>query len=80
MLDKEVVGKRAELTDTELEDVRARVAIPEVENNVLKEGSVEISLLFWRKTNLLATYRGNAVGDSPAKDSLADIQLEKQND
>ena len=49
MLDKEVVGKRAELTDTELEDVRARAAIPEVENNVLKEGSVEISLLFGEK-------------------------------
>ena len=49
MLDKEVVEKRAELTDTELEDVRARVAIPEVENNVLKEGSVEISLLLGEK-------------------------------
>ena len=32
MLDKEVVEEGAELTITELEDVKARVAILEVEN------------------------------------------------
>ena len=49
MLDKEVVEERAELAETELEDVKERVAILEVENDVLKEGSVEISLLLLSK-------------------------------
>jgi len=44
MLDKEVAEERAELAETELEDVKERVAILEVENDVLKEGSLEMSL------------------------------------
>ena len=44
MLGKEVVEERAELADTELEDVQAMVVVLEAENNVLKEGSVKISL------------------------------------
>lgn len=44
MLGKEVAEERAELADTELKDVQAMVAVLEVETNVLKEGSVKISL------------------------------------
>ena len=42
MLDKEVAEERAELAETELEDVKEKLAILEVENDVLKEGSIEL--------------------------------------
>ena len=44
MLDKEVAEERAELAEAELEDVKEKLAILEVENDVLKEGPVELSL------------------------------------
>ena len=62
MLDKEVAEERAELAETELEDVKEKVAILEVENDVLKEGSVETSLFLWSNTDFWATYRGQRCG------------------
>lgn len=50
------------MAETELEDVKERVAILEVENDVLKEGLVEIFLLLWSNTNLWATYRRQRCG------------------
>ena len=39
MLDKEVAEERAEIAEAELEDVKEKLAIATVENNVLKEGA-----------------------------------------
>jgi hypothetical protein len=38
MLDKEVAEERAELTESELEDLKEKLATAEVELDVLKEG------------------------------------------
>ena len=38
MLDKEVAEERAELAETELEEVKEKLAVLEVENGVLKTG------------------------------------------
>jgi len=59
MLDKEAAEERAELAETELEDV---LAVLEVDNDVLKEGSIELSLSFWINTNLWVAYRGQHCG------------------
>ncbi|KAF7346159.1 CAP-Gly domain-containing protein [Mycena sanguinolenta] len=73
MLDKEVAEERAEVAETELEEMTERLAVVEVELDVLKEGGQE----------------GQGQGDdedagnksmSAGKDSLAYIQLEKQNE
>lgn len=38
MLDKEVAEERAELAETELEEIKEKLAVMEVENGVLKTG------------------------------------------
>ena len=38
MLDKEVAEERAELAETELEEIKEKLAVLEVENGVLKTG------------------------------------------
>nr|GAT55786.1 predicted protein [Mycena chlorophos] len=71
MLDKEVAEERAEAAEAELEDVKERLAIVEVELEVLKEGEGEDE---------------GGGGEDPdrsmvkGKDSLAYVQLEKQNE
>lgn len=44
MLDKEVAEERTELAESEWEDVKEKRAILRVENNVLEEGLIELSL------------------------------------
>ncbi|KAF9022611.1 dynactin [Hymenopellis radicata] len=66
MLDKEMAEERAEMAETELEDVKERLAIAEVELEVYKESEE------------LDNEEGNA--STVGKDSLAYIQLEKQNE
>ncbi|KAF9055788.1 dynein associated protein-domain-containing protein [Panaeolus papilionaceus] len=58
-LDKEVAEERAEATEEELVDVKEKLAILEVENDMLKDEGGE---------------------DAPPKDSMAYMQLEKQNE
>ncbi|KAF7307559.1 CAP-Gly domain-containing protein [Mycena indigotica] len=70
MLDKEVAEERAETAETELEDVKERLAIVEVELEMLKEGGGE------DEEDDDAGNRSMAKG----KDSLAYVQLEKQNE
>ncbi|KAJ7163329.1 dynein associated protein-domain-containing protein [Mycena filopes] len=70
MLDKEVAEERAEAAEAELEEVTERLAIVEVELDVLKAGEEEGGV-------------EEEVGNksmSAGKDSLAYIQLEKHND
>ncbi|KAF7320182.1 CAP-Gly domain-containing protein [Mycena kentingensis (nom. inval.)] len=72
MLDKEVAEERAEAAETELEEVKERLAIVEVELDVLKEGGVRDE-----------TEEGSDTGNksmAKGKDSLAYVQLEKQNE
>ena len=65
MLDKEVAEEHAEAAEAELEGVKERLAVVEVELGVLKEGSSDV---------------GENVGQDPAKDRMAFIQLERQNE
>jgi dynactin 1 len=65
MLDKEVAEERAEAAEMELEGLRERLAVVEVELGVLKEGSSD---------------EGEDDGKSSAKDKMAFIQLERQNE
>ncbi|PPR02344.1 hypothetical protein CVT24_011688 [Panaeolus cyanescens] len=58
-LDKEVAEERAEAAEEELVDIKEKLAILEVENDMLKEEGRE---------------------DGPPKDSMAYMQLEKQNE
>jgi hypothetical protein len=51
MLDKEVAEERAELAEAELEDVKEKLAILEVEVDVLKEGA--FFPLHFRALNLI---------------------------
>ena len=46
MLDKEVAEERAELAEAELEDIKEKYAILEVENEVLKAGAYRIFNVF----------------------------------
>jgi dynactin 1 len=62
LLDKEVAEERAEAAESELETLKERLAVMEVELNVLKRPEGE-----------------ERVSDS-ARDRLAFIQLEKQNE
>ncbi|KAF9800882.1 hypothetical protein IEO21_10271 [Rhodonia placenta] len=63
-LDKEMAEERAEMAEAELEEVKENLAIVEVELQVLKEGGE----------------RAEEVTETPVKQSLAYIQLEKQNE
>ncbi|KIY73325.1 dynactin [Cylindrobasidium torrendii FP15055 ss-10] len=67
MLDKEVAEERAELAEAELEDIKERLAIAEVELEVYKE-SEELEREEVEE------------GAAPVKDSMAYVQLEKQNE
>ncbi|KAJ2917876.1 hypothetical protein MD484_g2604, partial [Candolleomyces efflorescens] len=63
-LDKEVAEERAEIAEASLDELKEQLAMLKVENEVLKNG-------------------GEGEGDgeaNPVKDSLAFIQLEKQNE
>lgn len=65
MLDKEVAEEHAEAAEAELEGVKERLAVVEVELSVLKEGSSEA---------------GGSVNKDPARERMAFIQLERQNE
>ncbi|KAJ6508957.1 dynactin [Mycena sanguinolenta] len=71
MLDKEVAEERAEAAETELEELTERLAVVEVELDVLKEGGQE-----GQGDEEDAGNKSMSAG----KDSLAYIQLEKQNE
>ncbi|KAH8094699.1 dynactin, partial [Cristinia sonorae] len=64
MLDKEVAEERAELAESDLEELREKLAMLEVEIEVLREGGDA----------------GGGTNESAVKESLAYIQLEKQNE
>lgn len=68
MLDKEVAEERAELAESELEEVKERLAVVEVELDVLREGSLTV------------TPAAGEGAESSGKNSLAYVQLEKQNE
>ncbi|KAG6879324.1 hypothetical protein C0992_003541 [Termitomyces sp. T32_za158] len=68
MLDKEVAEERSELAETELEELKEKYAVLEVEIKVLREGGGGINPI-----------TGEDSFDS-IKNSLAYIQLEKQNE
>ena len=72
-----------QLAETRIADAQEyleKPAILEVENDVLKQGSVGSSLFFCFRVILIFGHptEGSVAGDSPAIDSLAYIQLEKQ--
>jgi dynactin 1 len=79
MLDKEVAEERAEMAEVELEEVKEKLAVATVENDVLKEGA---SKFIYGSFFLIHRFPlGDSEGDDkPIKDSLAYIQLEKQNE
>ncbi|KAK7063669.1 CAP-Gly domain-containing protein [Favolaschia claudopus] len=73
MLDKEVAEERAEAAEQEVEELTERLAVVEVELDVLKEG----------EEGAVGEGEEEEPGNksmSTGKDSLAYIQLEKQND
>ncbi|KAH9926495.1 dynein associated protein-domain-containing protein [Fomitopsis serialis] len=65
MLDKEMAEERAELAEAELEEVKEKLAVVEVELQVVREGGGE--------------GEGNG-GENNIKQSLAYVQLERQNE
>jgi dynactin 1 len=82
MLDKEVAEEKAELAQTELAEVQERLAVVEVELGVLKEsGGKDIGSRrpFCCMLTICLNVGGSG-GDAKGKDSLAYIQLEKQNE
>ena len=64
MLDKEMAEERAEVAETELEDVKEKLAVLQVEAEVLRNGGGS----------------ENSEQEANAKSSMAFIQLEKQNE
>ncbi|KAJ7068484.1 dynein associated protein-domain-containing protein [Mycena amicta] len=74
MLDKEVAEERAETAEAELEDVKERLAIAEVELEVLKEGEDGA------EDGAEGSEDAGNKSMSKGKDSLAYVQLEKQNE
>lgn len=78
MLDKEVAEERAEAAESELEELKEKLAVVEVELEVIKQGACKYATVFFRnqETHSLEAAEG---GDSNVAGSLAHIQLEKQN-
>jgi dynactin 1 len=78
MLDKEVAEERAEAAESEIEELKEKLAVVEVELEVIKQGACKYATLFFRNQ---ATHSFGAAegGDSNVAGSLAYIQLEKQN-
>lgn len=66
MLDKEMAEERAEVAETELEEVKEKLAVLQVEVEVLRNGGDGSP--------------GDGEKDPSAKSSMAYIQLEKQNE
>ena len=65
MLDKEMAEERAEVAETELEEVKEKLAVMEVEVEVLRNGGGGPE---------------DGEKETSAKPSMAHIQLEKQNE
>jgi dynactin 1 len=77
MLDKEVAEERAEAAEAELEEMKEKLAVVEVELEVIKEGACECAVVcFISEIDLCKAGEG---GNSNVAGSLAYIQLEKQN-
>ena len=81
MLDKEVAEEKAEIAEAELEEVKEKLAVTAVENDVLKKGASKLILLLVLARYLIQRFPlGDSGDDKPIKNSLAYIQLEKQNE
>ncbi len=78
MLDREVAEERAEATQSELEELKEKLAVVEVELEVIKEGACECAAAFLRGYQIDA-FKAVEGGSSNVASSLAYIQLEKQN-
>ena len=77
MLDKEVAEERAEAAEAELEELKEKLAVVEVELEVIKEGAGEwVAVVLMCETDLFQAAEGDS---SNVAGSLAYIQLEKQN-
>ena len=80
MLDKEMAEERAELAEADLEEVREKLAIVEVELQHLREGGGK-SMFVRRLVHLPEVLAEEEDGsESNIKQSLAYLQLEKQNE
>jgi len=77
MLDREVAEERAEAAESEVEELKEKLAVVEVEIEVLREGACEWAIVCsGRETDL---FKAAEDGSLNVAGSLAYIQLEKQN-
>ena len=77
MLDKEVAEERAEAAESELEELKEKFAVVEVELEVIKQGACKYATDFQNQAT--DSFKAAEGGDSNVAGSLAYIQLEKQN-
>lgn len=82
LLDKEMAEEKAETAETELEELKENLAVIQVEIEVLKgeQGTLSRILLFFWIPGLALTDSIKSGPEAPGKNSLAFIQLEKQNE
>lgn len=80
MLDKEMAEEKAEAAELELEEVKEKLAVMQVEMSVLKGDEGMLDFLFGRFSIDVSTSDRSATGEAPEKNTLAYIQLEKQNE
>lgn len=81
MLDKEMAEERAEAAEADLEEVKEQLAMVEVELQHMKEGGGKFLLNHVAGLVLIVLREGTEDGpETVAKQSLAYIQLEKQNE
>lgn len=78
MLDKEVAEERAEAAESEIEELKEKLAVIEVELEVIKEGTGECAVVCHGVAKL-TFFKAVEGSDSNVAGSLAYIQLEKQN-
>ena len=77
MLDKEVAEERAEAAESELEELKEKFAVVEVELGVIKDGACKCAAYF--RNQATDSSEATEGGDPNLAGSLAYIQLEKQN-
>ena len=77
MLDKEVAEERAEAAESELEELKEKLAVVEVELEVIKQGACKYATVL--RNQATDSFEAAEGGDSNVAGSLAYIQLEKQN-
>ena len=82
LLDKEMAEEKVETAETELEELKENLAVIQVEMEVLKgeQGSLSRIMSFSGFSGLALTDSIKSGPEIPGKNSLAFIQLEKQNE